>query len=53
MPAAAKPVFNRKPLPVEWWVAQKPEDFNILSVGIPFVMCSWKLSACNVVRIYS
>jgi son of sevenless-like protein len=33
-PSAAKPVFSKKPLPVEWWLTQKPEDFNLLSVGV-------------------
>jgi son of sevenless-like protein len=31
-PSSAKPVFSKKPLPVEWWLTQKPEEFNILSV---------------------
>jgi son of sevenless-like protein len=33
IPSATKPVFTKKPLPVEWWLTQKPEEFNLLSVG--------------------
>ena len=34
VPSATKPVFNRKPEKVEWWVAVKQEDFNLLSVRV-------------------
>ncbi|CAI8055146.1 Son of sevenless homolog 2 [Geodia barretti] len=32
IPSATKPVFTKKPLPVEWWLTQKPEEFNLLSL---------------------